>query len=262
MKHIKIVFITILSVFLLLCGCSNSAKSESITPELEEFVSQALLNDNKSVYYEGECPAEGHIIFGAETKNNTTYVYTYISYANFGFENGNFVEVSGGSMPAVFAFDSADYELINVTYPEDGDLYAPSIKKMFPKKYVSRVMNLSDADYNNLNLQLDKYAQAYLNSISRDAVIGRMADFDYVLPTDLGISVEISNALVEMDKYISNYPYWIGNKEVVQNGVRYVYEVAFDKENHSLIYSKYKYGKPDALYERIRIDSLTGKRIE
>lgn len=262
MKHCRALLIIVLSVLLLFCGCSNGIRTVKITPEIENAVVKAIIKDNKSVYLEGECPAEGHIIYGAETKNNIIYIYAYISFAYFGFVNGNFIEVSGGNNPAVFELNAENYELIKVLYPEDGEYYALSTEKLFPKKYASKALDLSDSDYKNLNNQLDKYAEKYLKSINREAVIGRWADFDCVLPTDLGISVDVSNALSEIEKYHSNYPFWIGNKEIVENGVRYVYAVDYDKENNIIIYSKYEYDNPEILLEKITVDSLTGKIVD
>ncbi|MDE7124532.1 MAG: hypothetical protein K2N83_03470, partial [Eubacterium sp.] len=234
MKYIKTFSIIIFSALLLFCGCSNSVVSESVAPEIEAAVAQAILKENESGYREGECPAEAYIIFGTQTKNNTIYVYLYYSFVNFGFQNSNFVDVSGAQMPAVFEFDAENYELIDVLYPDDGAYYASSIKRMFPKQYESKALNLSDADSENLNNQLNKYAENYLESINRKAKIGRMADFEYVLPTDFGISVDVSNALTgEIGKYdLSSYPYWIGNQEFIENGIRYVYEVDYDQENN------------------------------
>lgn len=257
-KHITVLFITIISMLLLLSGCSEI--TENITPEIEAAVADAILSENEADYY-GECPAEGHIIFATETKNNTIYAYTYISNVAFGFENGNFVDISGAQLPAVFEFNADNYELIKVLYPDDGAFYASSIKKMFPKKYESKVLNLSDADYENLNNQLDKYAENYLKSIGRTADIGRMSDYDYVLPTDLGISTEVSNSLNYIEN-LSPYPYWIGDKEVIENGTRYVYKTEYDEENNLIIYSKYEYDTPENVEEKIIVNSLTGKIVE
>lgn len=245
-KQITALFITIISMLLLLSGCSEIAGeiTENITPEIETAVADAILSENEADYWCGECPAEGHIIFASETKNNTIYVYAYISYASFGFENGNFVDISGAQLPAVFEFNADNYELIRISYPDDGEMYASSIKKMFPKKYESKILNLSDVDYKNLNNQLDKYAENYLEEIGRTAKIGRMIDFYYILPTDLDISIEVSNSLNDIQK-LSLYPYWIGDKEVIENGTRYVYKTEYDKDNNLIIYSKYEYTTPE-----------------
>lgn len=258
-KHITALLITIISILLLLNGCSEI--SENITPEMEAAVVKAILTEDEAEYWNGECSAEGHIIFASETKNNIIYVYTYISNVSFGFENGNFVDISGAQMPAVFEFNADNYESIGISYPEDGVMYSSSIKKMFPKKYESKVLNLSDADYENLNNQLYKYAEDYLKSIGRTAAVGRMNNFDYVLPTDLGISIDVSNALNDIQK-LYPYPYWIGDKEVIEDGTRYVYKTEYDKSNNLIVYSKYKYDSPESIEEKIVINSLTGKVAE
>lgn len=262
MKYITSLSSIVILLFLLLCGCSNGTLSETVAPEIENAVSQAILSDNKEGYYGGECPAEGHIIFGTKRENDIIYAYSYIEYACFGFENGNFVDMSGGQMPAVFKFNADNYSLISISYPEDGTNYTSSIKKLFPKKYKSRALNPTDKDFQNLNNQINKYAEDYLNKIGRKAAVGRMDDFEYVLPTDVGVSIEVSNKLTEMAKELSYYPYWIGNQEIIENDIRYVYETKYDKENNQIIYSKYKYDTPEITEERIVINSLNGKIIE
>ena len=266
MNLFKTLSIIILSLLLLFSGCSKTGIPTKVTPEMEEIIIQAILDNNKSDSLEGECPAEGHIIFGAETKKDIIYVYTYISYANYGFENSNFVDVSGGSNPAVFEFSADDYKLIKISYPQDGELYGASVKKLFPLKYRSRVFDLRDSDYENLNNQIKKYAAEYLESINRKAPVGTMRDFAsaYPLLTDLGVSVEVSDILAEeLEKYIVGYPYpyWVGSREQMENGKRYVYDLSCDKENHLIIYSKYEYDNPENIVEKITVHSLTGKRV-
>ena len=263
MKQFKICSMCVLLVLVFLCGCSNSVNTVRITPEIDDAVAQAILKDNDSNYSEGECSAEGHIIYGAELKNNRIHVYSYIDYAWFGFQNGNFVDVSGGSMPAVFELNADDYSVIKVNYPQGGENYGSSIEKLFSKKYVNKALYPTVFNRKNLDKQLNKYAENYLKSINREAVIGRMADFDYILPTDLGVSVEVSNSLLELERDMGYcYPYWIGNQEFIENGIRYVYALDYDKEKNLLIYSKYEYSKPKVLLEKFVVDSLTGKIVQ
>ena len=262
MKKINSLVIIFFALLLLLCGCSNesSALTEEITPEIEAAVSEAILKENDNTHYEGECPAEGHIIFGMKTNNKTICVYTYMAYVNFGFENGNFVDVSGCQMPAVYTFDADTYELLEAEYPEDGATYSSSIKKLFPKKYRSRLGGLGIVRNMVLDNQLKKYAHTYLKSIDRKAKVGSMRDFEYPLLTDSGVSVDVSNALGDIEKN-APYPYWIGNKEILENGVRFVYQMDYDKEKKLIIYSKYKYNHPNTIEEKIVVDALTGKII-
>lgn len=236
----------------------NTVDGNSDT-KIDEVISEAIINDNVGRYYSGECPAEGHIIFGTEEKNDNLLVYALVSYSNYGFENGNFVEVSGMSSAALFELKATDdsYECIHITYPEDGEYYAKSLEKMFPKKYVTM---LNNTDNESLRKQTEQYAKVYLDKIGRKAKIGAMSDFsdEYTLLTDVGVSVEVSNSLTQIQKNIDSYPYWLGTREEIENGIRYVYEMQYNKEKNLITYSKYAYGA-GAAEEIIFVDSLTGE---
>ena len=137
-----------------------------------------------------------------------------------------------------------------------------NLKKMFPKSCVNDVLNLSDKNEKSINEQQKEYAKSYLKSIGREATVGTMSDFEYPLLTDMGVSVDVSN---RMDYYIlknEQYPYWIGNKELIENGIRYVYQMDYNKSENKIIYTKYEYENPNNIIEKIIVDSLTGKEIK
>lgn len=258
MKTVRIIPLFFL-IIILLCGCTKTS-SVNITTEIDNAVSNAILEDNKGSYHEGECQAEGHIIFKAEKTDNEIILYSYIGYSEYGFENGNFVDVSGTMCPAVITLDK-NYNLIEIKYPEDGSYYTKSIKNMFPRSCVNDVLNLSNENENSINEQQKKYAKSYLKSIDRDAPIGTMSDFVCPLLTDMGVSVEVSNNLENILKY-EPYPYWIGNKELIEKGIRFVYQMDYNKNENKIIYTKYQYEKPNNILEKIVIDSTTGKEIK
>lgn len=260
MKNLKFIPLLFATIIVLLCGCTNSTNIE-ITPDLDSAVSSAIIENNGGSYLEGECKAEGHIIFEAKQNENEIMVYTYIAYREYGFENGNFVDVSGMNVPVVIRLDT-EYKLIDIQYPEDGAFYKKSIKKMFPKSCANKVLNISDENIKNINEQHQKYAQDYLKSINRNAKIGEMTDFDYPLLTDLGVSVDVSNHLCETIEKEKPYPYWIGNKEIIENGIRYVYQVDYDKKSQTIIFTKYEYENQNNIIEEINIDATNGNEIK
>jgi hypothetical protein len=60
------------------------------------------LTSSSNHYREGECFAEGHIILGTEKKRGATKIYALTMTGQYGFQNDNFVKVSGtGVIPAV-----------------------------------------------------------------------------------------------------------------------------------------------------------------
>lgn len=229
---------------------------------VDEAVRSAFLKDNQTRYLSGECTGEGHIILAQKERSGVTTVYALTMYGEYGFENGNFVKVSGsGTIPAVFTFKGSDGALVctKIEYPEDGSENTKSIKKMFPSKYQDRALSPSDNDMQGLQAQERAYAASYLKKIGRDAVIGDYGDFEHTLLTDVGVSVDVSNSI--NDKLFANYPMWIGNREALENGVRYVYEMSYNKEAHEIDFTKYEYGT-HKIVVRTRLNSTTGKITE
>lgn len=260
-------FILLFCIFLL-TSCNNDVgiiggadgPTSIIVSEksLDAMVSNALLSNNKGKYADGECIAEGHIILGSEIKNDETFVYALTMYGEYGFQDNNFVKVSGsGTIPAVIVL-SQNGELIRIDWPEDGSKNVESIKKLFPKEYHKRVLSIKDNDTEELEKQEKAYAQDYLSKIGREATIGDYGDFEHPLLTRMGVSVQVSNMI--LGKNYANFPHWIGNQEKIEDGIRYVYEMNYDKEIDQIFLEKYNYENKEVI-EKIRINSLNGDEI-
>ncbi|RKD25850.1 transcriptional regulator [Ammoniphilus oxalaticus] len=212
---------------------------------LEEAVSQAILAQYNSSA-EAETTTEGHIILDTERINGGVKVYMIASYGAFGFENGIFTIVGGtGSIPTIMTFskdENGGYTLLEYKEPLDGSLYANSLKEMFPPELHTRLFAAHD-EYPELVKQQEEQARAYLKSIGRSAeVSARYVEKE--LPT---IHVEASNRLFgEWAKdrtLIHSCPYWLGTKERIENGERYIYETAQRKMSDGsdlLIFQKKK----------------------
>lgn len=213
---------------------------------LDEAVSNAILTSNAGRFYEGEFRAEGHIILSSSVLDNgNTEYYVLARYSEFGFENGVFTAVSGsGNIPVRITFDD-DLNLLEYKIPMDGSYYIESVKEMFPEEFISRAINQTDEDIKYCYDIITKKAKAYLKTIGRDAEVLEYGDFPHVLLTDIGVSVEVSNMMSE-NKSLSEYPYWIGNLERVEDGTRYVYSL--------------DYNPPFIIYKKTEYD--TGKTVE
>ena len=239
----------------------KSASSPRQGNALNEAVKSVFLKENQGHYLSGECIGEGHIILGHDEKSDITTVYALTMYGEYGFEDGNFVKVSGsGTIPVVFTFTNSKDGLVctKIAYPEDGEGYAESIKNLFPLTYRNRALSPSDSDRQDLTSQERAYAASYLKKIGRDAVIGDYGDFKHTLLTDVGVSVEVSN--MTCGKLYANYPMWIGNHEALENGTRYVYEMSYNQEAREIDFKKYEYNTKKII-EFIRLDSITGLQV-
>lgn len=241
-------------------------EEEAAVTDLDEAVGKAVLSHNADSYgaLALECVAEGHILLGKEVKNAETTVYALTMYGEYGFENGGFIKGSGtGTIPTVIVFSHDEengYVLEDFRYPMDGGYYISSIHELFPEKYWERCINRNEADDEELTRQERVYAAGYLKQIGRDAGIGEYPNGDYPLLTDEGVSVEVSNHMGELEK-LYGYPYWTGNLEKLEGGVRYLYEMDLDKDKGEIIYTKRVYDTGEVT-ERFRFDMKTGEEIK
>lgn len=240
-------FLPLLAALLALClaaaGC-GAVPAASIPDDLESTVTQILLDQTSSGYLEGECAAEGHLILDTVPEGDQTQVYLLASVGQYGFCSGHFEKISGsGAIPTRITLaqdEHGGYTLAGYWVPEDGSYYTDSIKETFPAALRYQALHAHDR-YSKLAAQEQVYAQAYLDSIGREAPIGEYGDFDHPLATDQGMSVEVSNNLMALRW---DFPYFLGNVEQVEDGVRYVYETAWDSDGSgtgTATFTKYEY---------------------
>lgn len=198
---------------------------------IEDAVSVSIKNQG-SGYIAGECVTEGHTIFETKQKDGIVKAYTIASVGIFGFENGVFTKIGGtGAIPTVMKFsvnEDGEYCLIDYEEAMDGALYSESIRRMFPVHLHDRLLSLQD-DYSHLVKQEEAQAEEYLQSIGRTAKV----DAGYVEKNLVRINVDASNKLFaelsKDDMFLNNCPYWIGTKERIEGGIRYIYETSQSK---------------------------------
>lgn len=263
MKKIFTVLITIIFT-LLLTSCGNS--KPKIPEKLDKAVANAIIFDSDLTSIKGECQGEGHIILGTETENSHVKVYALTMLGEYGFENNVFTKVSGsGTVAAVLEFDINDEEYVfnDINYPEDGELNGPSIKKMFPKEYHTRIFKHSNKDYNNLKSQERVYAENYLKSINRKAKILEYGEFKHTFLSEKGIPLKISEKIPgknfgQYPEWVGKCPDWIGTCERIEDGVRVVYEMDYKENADYVFFRKYDYNSNEEL-ELFKYNARTGE---
>lgn len=230
------------------------------TKNIDEAISEAI-KAGKKCHHGGECLTEGHVILDIEEEDEKVKVYTIASYGCFGFENGIFTEVSGsGAIPTVITLsknENSEYELIEYEIPMDGTEYVNSIKKMFPLKLQYKALN-ADERYHELKKQEEAQAEEYLKSIGRNAKVSA----EFVEKKLSEINVEASNKLFAeitiYDEFINNCPYWLGTREQIENGIRYVYETSKGKTSDGFDTISFRRTKEDGKLIQERIYKIVG----
>lgn len=227
---------------------------------LDAAVSEAILSINSKYSWLGECPAEGHIIMGTDKEGDKTKAYVLEAYSSYGFDNGWFIELGGHSTACVMTFLETDngYVFQGVEYTEDGAHLKDSVKRLFPLRYRKRAISFNEEDRQSLTEQCRKYAAAYLEEKGRTEKIGSYGDVERISLTDLGISVEASNRILEQKGNIS-YCH-IGYYEELQDGVRYLCRTGYSETENIVVYIKERYDTGQ-IAEVTVFDSLTGEII-
>lgn len=229
--------------------------------EIEEAVTQAILENNSDHYMAGECSAEGHYIMEVEDTGDQVKTYVLTMYGNYGFEDGNFIKVSGsGVIPAVITFkkeSDGSYEQLDYQMPMDGGMYIESVNEMFPEALQELCLKVPEEIREDLERQERQYAPVYLKSIGRTAEIGEFGDYDHKTFSDLGVPVEVSNQMME-NRALAEYPFWLGNREQIEDGIRYIYETAYLIHKEEIQYTKYIYDTEEVVEQYI-FDAITGE---
>ncbi len=236
---------------------------------LDDAIIKAVFDYNDQWFDQGELAAEGHILMDKdEGADGTVFCYTLTSYGRYEFQDGNFVIAAGsGSIPTVITLEkNEEGEYITKNFEEalDGDEFVDSIKDLFPESLWNRCISIEAEDDAELESQKVAYAEEYLSSIGRDdAQIGEYADFEHKIFSDFGVSDDVSNKLIgfEEGSFENNCPFWVGNREVIEDDVRYIYETAYDDKAKEIIYSKTEYESGEVV-EKSVYDAKTGDKIE
>lgn len=231
---------------------------ETLPDGMDDAIHEAILKDNEDGNWSGECATEGHVVYGCEQSGGTWKVYVYHGFERYGFINGCFTDVSGHWSVAVLTMaQTADgYDCKKIDYPEDGSYNAPSIRRMFPKKLESRALNPTQSDRDEVTRQCEAQAQAYLDTIGRDARIVPYNRLHLQLPN---LSTEISNKLTnELGRMDGLYELTLGTREQLENGVRYVYRTSLLEAQHELLFTKERYDTQEVV-ESFLADTQTGE---
>ncbi|MGG4265064.1 hypothetical protein [Peribacillus simplex] len=136
----------IMSVFLtisiLLIGCSNSTSSKvTITKEMDQIVSDTIMEQNKDALSPTEKQFEAHKIYGADEKDGLISIYLYALYEGYNKSTGTEVQ-SGHSYPARIrlAKDENGYVVKEYKETEEGEEFIDSLEDLFPSKYSKQVL--------------------------------------------------------------------------------------------------------------------------
>lgn len=135
-----------LLLVLIISGCSSTNVSNTnkftITKEINDIISNYIINSYKEVYPKTDKQFEEHKIYGYEENKNIISIYMFSRYESFNKESKS-KSLTGHAFPVLIKLEKigSQYKVIDYKEPANGSDYKSSIKKMYPSKYVNMAIN-------------------------------------------------------------------------------------------------------------------------
>lgn len=273
-KKNKIFTITGVACLIIMCGVllTNGkvineddkkllATEKTDLQDLDQAISKAIIDNYIKDVYGGELKVQSHVVLGKKEIEDSIEVYIMATYGAYSFENNIFSMTSGSSnIPIRIKFSKikedksltrkVKYYYIESEEAQDGALYKDSVLKMFPKKEALQALSINYTS--QLLKDINKQAELYVKSIGRKCeVTYEYVEHEYIEELDLVDREQI--------KELSDYPDWIGTKELLINNKRYIYETQYDKFSKVIIFTKYNENKDILEFNQYKIN---GNKLE
>ena len=260
-----IICLVIMSGILLTNGVSEHKDNNSLggfdvsSNDLDEAISKSIIEVYLS-NLEGELPVESHEILGKSENEDYVEVYLMTTYGIYEFQNNIFnLTTAMSNIPMKIKFTKKDnqYNYVDSKIAEDGGLFEESLYEMFPKKQASQALNNSlDGNYSKKLLEkLNKKAEYYVKNLGREAQV----TYNYVPKKELN---EVALKGMSGIEELYNYPQYIGTREVLESGTRYIYETAYNERTGILSFYKYKENKETSNIIQYKVNKDNIEKID
>ena len=219
---------------------------------LDKAISLAINDYYKPKFYQGEFSTSAHVNIAVYEDNSTTTVYTYSDYMSFQFQNGIFEQCSRVKMPLKLIFEKdiyKNYTLSKIQAPNDN--YNESLQNLFSTDLIAK-LDIIKSDKTQLKIIEDDISQTlkkYLLSIGRE---NSKISYSYQEKIYPSINKKNADTYDIIYKSYSDFPYYIGTLEKIENNVRYEYSTKHEKQKDSDIIT---YTKKDIASDNV-IESI------
>ncbi len=229
---------------------------------LMAFAESQVIEHHRSSYSEDfGCFADIEIM-GTKKKGDTTLLYTWVLYQEYGFDGG-LTKGSASHIPTVLTFvstsDGSGYTLTDYQIPRDGSYYGDDIRKMFPWYLWGKALD-SQWCLDEQQERIMEKAEVYFGTVSEvggaDDPTAVSADplskphkvstwlwmnpfLSSVVPSEPGLQILVLN---ETTLYIKHNPLTDAESEAWNTSGSYLREIPLDEETFDSLF----FGKTNA----------------
>ncbi|MFC7785445.1 hypothetical protein ACFQWC_13185 [Rossellomorea sp. GCM10028870] len=172
MKKVRVLLLLITAV--LFAGGYGKVLSlidgeKQITQQIDDAISQYIIQNYSTSYYGTEKQFEVHKIYGTSEKDGILSVYMWSYYGGFNKATGLEAQ-SGHSLPAVIRLSIKDgtYSVIEYIEPKDGSMYQSSLEKTFPAKYVKTAQRDS-GNIGELQKEMERKVEKWIEKQDKES---------------------------------------------------------------------------------------------
>lgn len=220
--------------------------------DIQQVIEDAILKYNKEKFPIGEFAVEGHFTYDVYETMEYTKAYLYVKYSKYQFINDFFENIAEISSPVVITFsydEKSGYIMKDYRETDDGAYYEISLHEMFPEDIIPKVKNHMNnkKEMDVIEQKIDKKITEYLTELGRIdyKVAKNRVEEEKKYPDIREENQMIFDALSQV---YSDYPYFIGSLEKLENGQRMKYSMQKEETSE----------KKDVLtYEKIRLPEKT-----
>lgn len=135
----------VLTIVAAVCLLTNPKEKPDLG-DLDAYLTQVILEQNKKETADGIFACEAHEVFGTKENGRTTTVYGLVYYHEYTYVDGDLLERSGSCLPTAITVKKKGktYQLVEYWVP--GIEYAKDLQAKFPEDYHSKVIDYPAAD--------------------------------------------------------------------------------------------------------------------
>lgn len=238
----------------------NELRPVYASQSLHEAVGKMLQDKADAAFGDAECAVESHRIISAFAKNGKTEVSVLTTTGGYRFVNGNLIRLNEMDIePAIVLLvknTEGNYEVEHADFANIGMETDAALRAMFIKQTAEKVLNNVNTFREDLKNQEKQAANAYLKSIGRTCAVGTFADYPVIHLTSKGVALETVDKILAEPK-LKSYPDWIGNQEVLEEGIRYVYKTAYQDTDQTILFQKTEY-QSEEIKGAYQVSAATG----